>query len=640
MSGICGILLAEDAPRESDGGELLRRGLAHMLRRVRSRGQDGCLTHVDKRCGVGVATNREYGSVGARVETLLSRCGRFAIVFDGRLDNRAQLKFDLSQHHALDCTHSDAEIALAAFQQWEGEAPQRFRGDFAYAIWDCAEKKIHAARDPLCARPLYFVRRDAFFAFASDERALLGLPGVEFAPNPEQFLQAFYGGGLDYEPDVFRPWCLGIDTLHGGYALEVSSSEKFSVREVQYWREPSHTIPVPKSMLEAVEQLESALVQAVSDRVREQRTPAMLLSGGIDSASVFAAYRSSKRVNGPLSTYSIIADEPEQCVESSAIRAMHARPDVAPYCVAVPSFFDSASADEDFLRHALRQPHPIEASLQYQLPLLAAAKRSGVKTLMTAVGGDVVTDVPDFFPALLLRNRGLKAAIRASQAASKNWVYLRHKTAASIFLRSCLATTVNTLPIPVLQLLRGARGATRNLLSGEMHKKTRTNAVLKEQLLLPHNFPRSSRIWSPEYFDRALNAPRALDWLAHGQIGYDRSFGRFGIANADVWSDLRVIQVYLNMPVEFRVNDGWTKSPVRRWLSTKGLGDIAWRKDKSHLGHHFNRLNLPIQSKTGVACPQVEESDSRNSKVRAISNAVPAMAAFDIDVAIRYVLHR
>jgi hypothetical protein len=70
------------------------------------------------------------------------------------------------------------------------------------------------------------------------------------------------------------------------------------------------------------------------------------------------------------------------------------------------------------------------------------------------------------------------------------------------------------------------------------------------------------------------------------------------------------------------------------------LGDIAWRKDKSHLGHHFNRLNLPIQSKTEVVCPHVVEADSRKSKVQAISNAVPATAAFDIDVAIRYVLHR
>ena len=71
-------------------------------------------------------------------------------------------------------SHSDTEVVLKAYARWGEACLAKFRGMFAFALWDARRHRLLLARDPMGIKPLYYAQSGSYFVFASEVRTLLG----------------------------------------------------------------------------------------------------------------------------------------------------------------------------------------------------------------------------------------------------------------------------------------------------------------------------------------------------------------------------------------------------------------------------------------------------------------------------------
>src|SRR5947207_12592067 len=167
MCGITGMVGRAD----SHLIELMTRMLAH-------RGPDGEGYYRDEGLALG---HRRLSIIDLATgqQPMTTADGRYTIVFNGEIYNFQELRRELEGRGVRFRTRSDTEALLEAYVAWGRHALEKLRGMFAFAIWDKQERTLFAARDRIGLKPFYYAQIGARFAFASEMKSLLLLPGWE-----------------------------------------------------------------------------------------------------------------------------------------------------------------------------------------------------------------------------------------------------------------------------------------------------------------------------------------------------------------------------------------------------------------------------------------------------------------------------
>jgi asparagine synthase (glutamine-hydrolysing) len=166
MCGIAGILSLRHEPLPRlDGSLRLSNDLqAH-------RGPDGAGTWSHDARHVGLASRRLaiIDLVGGD-QPMTDGRGNW-VVHNGEIYNFVELRTELGLDRFA--THSDTEVILHAYAEWGPDCVTRFRGMFAFALWDEAEQTLLCARDRFGIKPLYYTVVDDVLYVASEVKALL-----------------------------------------------------------------------------------------------------------------------------------------------------------------------------------------------------------------------------------------------------------------------------------------------------------------------------------------------------------------------------------------------------------------------------------------------------------------------------------
>ena len=251
--------------------------------------------------------------------------GRFALVSDLRLDNRAELSRELGLTSADTGTFADSDYLLKALERWGEQTPEHLLGDFAFAWFDRAESRLILARDPLGQRPLFWHRSAEFFAFASMPKGLHAISEIARLPNIEAVARLL-GSGQQLEDESFFA---GVQRVAPGHVLSITPTGQTFRR---YWNPARQTLRFAR-FDDYVDAYRAELDRAVSVRLRTRKPSiAVHLSGGWDSGAVAAttAMLSPKQVMAFTATPSIGAatTDPRNCFSdewplAAAVAARH-----------------------------------------------------------------------------------------------------------------------------------------------------------------------------------------------------------------------------------------------------------------------------------------------------------------------------
>jgi asparagine synthase (glutamine-hydrolysing) len=248
--------------------------------------------------------------------SLVDRASGIALALDGTILNAAELRTDLGRRGYAFAAQSDAEVLLRAYQYWDKEVVKQLRGAFAFALWDARKDRLMLARDRFGQKPLYVAEARGMLCFASEIKALAGLPGVGGEVD--------VGGVADYLALGYvrgpRTLLAGVRKLSPGtYALW----QLGSLREARYWSPPDGEAPhaAPAAGADPVAGFIEQLDEAVRLHMNGAQPAGALLSRGYDSAAIVALM---KRHSQAIETFSAgFAEDRHSELAAAAALAKH-----------------------------------------------------------------------------------------------------------------------------------------------------------------------------------------------------------------------------------------------------------------------------------------------------------------------------
>lgn len=296
MCGIVGVHALGGGP-PVDAGLLaaMRDTMAH-------RGPDGAGLWVgdDGQIGLGHRRLSIIDLSHAADQPMANEDGSLRIVFNGEIYNHAEIRAELEQigGHAWRTDHSDTEVILHAFEEWGIECLHRFRGMFAFGLWDARERALWLVRDRIGIKPLYWTVRDGRVVFASEIKALLRDPAQPRSVDEEALFHYLSFLTTPAPQTLFA----GIRKLPAGTWLRVGADG--AIEERRWWDVWDHVTPlvgVPDA--EIAERVLAELRTAVRLRKVSDVPVGVFLSGGIDSSTNAALF--SEGETRPVKTFSI-----------------------------------------------------------------------------------------------------------------------------------------------------------------------------------------------------------------------------------------------------------------------------------------------------------------------------------------------
>lgn len=304
MCGICGLwqsnALVDDATVRA------------MSDRQAHRGPDdgGVYRSADSRLGLGFRRLAIIDLSPAGHQPMTNEDQTLWIVFNGEIYNYPVLRRELVRAGHEFRSTSDTEVILHGYEEWGEGVLKRLRGMFAFAIWNERDSSLFLARDRLGIKPLHYYWDGEKFAFASEIKSLLTLPGIKTDLDHSALWDYFTYMYIPEPKTVYKfirklPPAKSLALYRDNFgtpALELTPDEYWDVRS---WG--CSTL----SWQDAVEAVREKLRDSVQAHMIADVPVGVLLSGGLDSTAVTAMATDGLAAGQYLQSFSIGFDVAE-----------------------------------------------------------------------------------------------------------------------------------------------------------------------------------------------------------------------------------------------------------------------------------------------------------------------------------------
>ena len=296
MCGITGIFDTRGS------GEISRAVLQRMNDSQLHRGPDEGSLHIEP--GVGLGHRRlSIIDIATGQQPLFNEDNSVVVVFNGEIYNYQQLIPELQALGHVFHTKSDTEVIVHAWESWGADCVKRFRGMFAFALWDRNQQIFFMARDRLGVKPMYYALLDeGILLFGSELKSILAHGGLRRDMDPHAVEEYFALGYVAEPRTIFKQ----AQKLSPAHTLTIRRGQPIP-QPVAYW-DVRFSLDNPISQADAQAELVERLKESVRLRMIAEVPLGAFLSGGVDSSAVVAVMAGLSQE--PVNTCSIGFDDP------------------------------------------------------------------------------------------------------------------------------------------------------------------------------------------------------------------------------------------------------------------------------------------------------------------------------------------
>jgi asparagine synthase (glutamine-hydrolysing) len=599
VGAICGLFHLDGRPVRRDLVAAQTEALAH-------RGPDGRGEWTDGPVGLGYRVLHTTAESRRESQPLARDEGRLVLVADARIDNRRELAAILGISRPDRA--GDGEVILRAYERWGTSCAHHLIGDFAFAIWDRQAQAVFCARDAMGVKPFYYHRSDRLFAFASEIKALLCIPGVPRQIDEDAIARYVACLHEDREHTHFS----AIARLPAAHTMTVTRGR--SIR-AEYWRPDAARDVRYSSDNRYVEAFADIFGESVRARLRSEQPVGATLSGGLDSSSIVCMAR-RLTASETLPTFSLVfpslpPDDLELIDERRFIESVLRTPGLFPHLVRG----DLVSPLTELPRVLWHLDEPnIAPNLYLHWALYGAARDNGVRVLLDGFDGDATIshgfgrlntllargDWPTFdhevrayaghrgkpaesvlphfgFPFLSALARGGKprAWVRTAREIARRFPVSRRALVTSHGIAPAFAAA-----LAHVRRAGGGRDSSTSVLRPDLAR-----AIARQLREVDESALASSAAAEREMHLGCVSQPL----YQHTLEVADKAARAFGVEPRYPFFDRRLIDFCLGLPDEQKFAEGWPRFLFRRAMQDVLPPDIQWRATKGNLAPNFDR---------------------------------------------------
>lgn len=564
MSGIAGIIHFDGAPVEPGLVEKMTAAMPY-------RGPDGIHHWVNGSVAMGQCMLHTTPESLEEKQPLTNDDESIVLVMDGRVDNWEELRKELLGRGVVLRNRSDAELVMRSYETWGEDCLNKIIGEYVFFIWDSRQRRLFGVRDAVGTRHFYYYAGKGWFAFASEINGLLELKHIDKRLNESRLLDYLV---VQYDrDDEIGTFYKDIYRLPAGHAMSVSQE---GIKTWRYWNPENLPMNHFSSLDECAEAFLEQFRIAVKCRLRSIGPVGAMLSGGLDSSSIVALICNDFRdcLPQPLKTFSLIREDRENCPDWKSIQEMLKSDWIEPVIITsadVESVYRSYMDNIQNLNEPFSLSEGFTDSLVYE-----TARKNGCRVVLDGMAGDLLfyhmstsinsilgrrmfTKIPDVLAAC--RRHGIENGLREII-----WQMLRAATPRK--LRTIYQN---------LHLQYRIAGINSKMVSGD-----NLNLLLREKAIQLFETKRSLyRENEPQLDynnDQHIHAQfftSGTTSFAHevnGQIALSK-----GVEPRSPFSDRRMVEFAIQMPVEAKLFAPWYKHVMRKSMEGLLPDALRWR---------------------------------------------------------------
>jgi asparagine synthase (glutamine-hydrolysing) len=481
-------------------------------------------------------------------QPMVNNDGSLIIVFNGEIYNYIELRDVLKDDYVFH-TNSDTEVLLAAYQKWGVDMLSKLDGMFGLAIYDNRKRTLFAARDAVGIKPFYYSKTDTEFIFGSEPKVVLKGSGEQGRLDMEHASEFFILGVSDHDEGTFIKQ---VNQLKGGHYLNLNiDNGDITIR--QYWSSKRDLREARES--DFAEYLNVAR-QAISRQLRSDVPLGSSLSGGIDSSTIVTLAgeilgSNAKNYKALTFTFPDFEDD-----ESAFAKMISKNSGIEWFGVTPP--IESFSADLKQMITNMGEPFST-LSMFAQYKVMEKASQLGLKVMLDGQGGDEL-----YLGYERMAQRVFMDYFRKGDIGNgfKEWVGAK-----------------NNMSLPLWKSFVMNLYFDSQILKTNRRKKTYSKYVNTDVLNAYRADVASDIFANKAVQDKQADElskyclPRLLRFA-------DRNSMAFSVEQRVPHLSNLLLDFALELPLERRVNNGWSKFIVRKSMEGKIPAAVLWNPKK------------------------------------------------------------